>query len=94
MMPLKVWLQKLEAATINHLHVPIIALMFGCSGTQIYHPDLCHFFFIFQDEMKKIMNFQDMHEISGNSRTNHFSRNSKTHGRPVVLTFIRCDQNF
>ena len=26
---------QLEAATINHLHNPVKALMFGCSGTQI-----------------------------------------------------------
>ena len=31
---------QLYAATINHLHVPVTALMFGCSGTQIYDPEV------------------------------------------------------
>ena len=31
---------QLEAATINHLHAPVTALMFGCSGTQIYDPEV------------------------------------------------------
>ena len=31
---------QLEAATINHLHAPITALMFGCSNTQIYDPEV------------------------------------------------------
>ena len=31
---------QLEAAAINHLHAPVTALMFGCSGTKIYYPEV------------------------------------------------------
>ena len=31
---------QLEAATINHLHAPVTALTFGCSGAQIYDPEV------------------------------------------------------
>ena len=35
---------QLKAATINHLNVPVTALMFSCTGTQLYNPE-------FRDEM-------------------------------------------
>ena len=31
---------QLEDATINNSHVPVTALMFGCSGTQIHDPEV------------------------------------------------------
>ena len=36
MMPVKCVAEhvQLQAATINHLHVPVTAFMFSCSGTQ------------------------------------------------------------
>ena len=31
---------QLEAATVNHLHAPVTALMFDCSGTQVCDPEV------------------------------------------------------
>ena len=39
MTPLKVWLQK-GCNHISHLHAPVTALMFSCSGTKIYDPEV------------------------------------------------------
>ena len=30
----------ISLATINHLHAPVPTAMFGCSGTQIYDPEV------------------------------------------------------
>ena len=39
---LKVWLHTARScvATINHLYAPVTALMFRCSGTRIYDPEV------------------------------------------------------
>ena len=43
MTPLKVLLHtahRLQRWIITPLHAPVTALMFGCSGTQIYNPEV------------------------------------------------------
>ena len=70
----------IEAATVNYLHAAVTSLMFNCSGTQIYDPEV-------RDEGSGQQSPHDQVYYSSNSNQRVTSeRHLYIHNRDILLS--------